>query len=221
MHLRLGLFITNTSYVDNLNALPEWTLLSYTNEVELVNVDDTLVTANLVKPVPLTAGLTYGIGVWSDCIIYGPQALWGVDAAGLPLPYNTISQDGDFPKAVYALGGQTGTQPMAVNACAANQRLLTFQWCATFADYFEILGQWFLDRRFYQGTFWGLSTPYTNEWGTYHILTAGNGTFYETVTPVPPPPPFPPASDDYTSPRISTTGRPRVGAGRNGTATWK
>ena len=195
VHMRLGLFKTNTSYVDSYSALPEYQLLSFTKEIELVNVDESLIIANLVRPVRLIQGATYAIGVWTDSLVYGPQADWGVNAAGLPLPYNTVSRDGDFPKAVFALGGQTGTQPMAVVACAANQQIIHFQWCATFADYYEIFGIWYLERRFYEGVLYGLSHNYTNEWGTYYILTAGNGTFWSTVTQVPPPPP--PALREY------------------------
>ena len=195
VHMRLGLFKTNTSYVDSYSALPEYQLLSYTKEIELVNVDEALIIADLVTPHTFIQGHTYAIGVWTDCLVYGPQADWGVNAAGYPLPYNTITRDGDFPKAIFALGGQTGTQPMGVNACAANQQLIHFQWCATFADYYEILGVWYLERRFYEGTLWGLSHNYTNEWGTYYILTAGNGTFWSSVTRVPSPPP--PALREY------------------------
>ena len=194
VHMRLGLFKTNTTYEDSYSALPAYQLLAQTKEIELVNVDESLVVAN-IEPTPLLQGHTYAIGVWTDALVYGPQADWGVEAAGLPLAYNSVDIDGHFPKAVFALGGQTGTQPMAVNACAARQRIVQFQWCATFGDYVNVFGQWFLERRFYYGTLYGLSTPYSNDWGTYYILTAGNGTYYETSTPVPPPPP--PAARDW------------------------
>ena len=234
-HMRMGLFTTNTSYVDSFSALPQYQLLEETEEIELVNVDDTLIIANLKNPVKVTQNKTYAIGVWADSLLYGPQAMWGVDASGAPLPYNLIDIDGQFPKQILALGGQTGTQPMAAVSCAANQRLVAFEWCATFADYFEFFGQWYLDRRFYSGTFWGLSTPYTNDWGTYHILTAGNGTFWEIVTPVDPPPP--PAQKEARERHAAATAAqaaaeasrsplPRSGyklgqgTQANGTATW-
>ena len=188
VHMRMALFRTNTTYTDSFSALPEYELLEMTAEVELVNVDDTLVVSNLANPVPLTQGNTYAIGVWADALVYGPEARWGVDASGLPLAYSIIDVDGSFPNTVFALGGQTGTQPMGVNACAANQQLVSFTFCATFAQYILVLGQWFLQKRYYSGTVWGLSTPYTNAWGVYHILTAGNGTFVETMVAVPPPP---------------------------------
>ena len=223
VHMRMGLFTTNTSYVDSFSALPQYQLLEETEEIELVNVDDTLIIANLKNPVALIQNKTYAIGVWADSLLYGPQAQWGVNAAGAPLPYNLIDIDGQFPKQILALGGQTGTQPMSAIGCVAKQRLITFEWCATFADYFEIFGQWYLDRRFYSGTFWGLSTPYHNEWGMYHILTAGNGTFWEIVTPVPPPP----AGHEAWAKRgtqvngTHINGRKLgVGAQQNGTATW-
>ena len=229
-HMRMGLFTTNTSYVDSFSALPQYQLLEETEEIELVNVDDTLIIANLKNPVKVIQNKTYAIGVWADSLVYGPQAQWGVDAAGAPLPYTLVDIDGTFPKQILALGGQTGTQPMAAVSCAANQRLVAFEWCATFADYFEIFGQWYLDRRFYSGTFWGLSTQYTNDWGTYHILTAGNGTFWEIVTPVPPPPP--PAQrearrQEAVKALAEAEGRGalngfKLGRGNqaNGTATW-
>ena len=193
VHMRMAIFRTNTTYVNSFSALPEYELLAMTREIELVNVGNTLVVSNLITPVDLKQGGTYAIGVWADTMLYGPQAHWGVDAAGLTLPYVTVDQDGSFPGTIYALGGQTGVQPMGVNACAAAQSLLTFQWCATFADYVFIIGLgWFLETRYYTGTLTTLSTSYSNDWGTYYIMTSGNGTFIETFVPVagPPAPPF-------------------------------
>ena len=192
VHMRLGLFKTNDSYVDSFSALPEYQLLQQTNEIELVNADESLIVANLITPVPLKQGATYAIGVWSDALLYGPQANWGVEASGLPMAYNAISKTGAFPSALTALGGSTGTLPMGVNACAARQSLVTFQWCATFSGYVLIDNLWFLITRYYSGYLTGLSTQYKNDWGQYYILTAGNGTFLETSTEVAPPPGFPP-----------------------------
>ena len=112
---------------------------------------------------------------------------------------------------------------MAAIGCVAREHLIAFQWCATFADYFEVFGVWYLDRRFYSGTFWGLSTPYQNDWGTYHILTAGNGTFWEIVTEVPPPPMGHEAwSKRNTHVNSTMAGGRRLGVGaqRNATAIW-
>ena len=223
VHMRMGLFTTNTSYVDSFSALPQYQLLEETEEIELVNVDDTMIINNLKNPVKLIQNKTYAIGVWADSLVYGPQARWGVDAAGAPLPYNLIDIDGDFPKQILALGGQTGTQPMAAVGCVAKERLLQFEWCATFADYYEILGTWYLERRFYSGVLWGLSTPYQNDWGTYHILTAGNGTFW-TVTVVVPPPPAGHAawsnSEFNLNRTVTGAGRRGLGAARNSSAIW-
>ena len=189
IHLRMGLFATNTTYVNSFSATPQYQLLQQTDEIELVNVDDTLITANLMTPVVLTQNHRYAIGVWSDSLLYGPQASWGVNAAGAPLPYSAVDIDGSFPKQVLALGGQTGTQPMSAIGCVAKERLIAFQWCATFGSYMEVAGhRWLLSRRNYAGTFWALATPYTNEWGTYHILVAGNGTMWGSFEDVPSPP---------------------------------
>ena len=62
VHMRMGLFITNQSYVDSFSAEPVYHLLSMTHEVELVNADDTVVVANLATPIPLIQGRTYAIG---------------------------------------------------------------------------------------------------------------------------------------------------------------
>ena len=70
VHMRLGLFVTNQSYVDSTSAEPIFILLAMTNEVELVNADDTIVVANLSTPIALTQGQTYAIGVWADSLVY-------------------------------------------------------------------------------------------------------------------------------------------------------
>ena len=70
VHMRLGLFATTARYVDSASAEPIYNLLAMTNEIELVNADDTLVIANLSQPIPLTQGATYAIGVWADALIY-------------------------------------------------------------------------------------------------------------------------------------------------------
>ena len=85
------------------------------------------------------------------------------------------------------MGAESGTQPMGVNACAAGNSLINIDVCLTFAGYVFLGGAWYLDKRFYTGTVQALSTPYTNDWGTYNILVAGNGTYIETLTPVPDP----------------------------------
>ena len=165
--------------------------MEQTDEIELVNVDDTLIITNLRTPQRLTQNRTHAIGVLADVTLYGPQARWGINAAGAPLVYNTIDIDGDFPKQIVARGGQTGTFPVSAIGCVAEERLIAFQWCATFGFHvvaYEPYEVWFLVRHFYTGTFWGLSTPYTNAWGTYHILTAGNGTYTETVEQIDGPP---------------------------------
>ena len=216
IHMRLGLFSTNTSYVASFSALPQYQLIEETEEIELVNVDDTTIIANLKTPQKLIQNKTYAIGVWSDTLLYGPQAQWGENAAGANLPYNTIGEDGQFPKQILALGGQTGVQPMAAVGCVAKERLITVPWCATFGHYFETDRGWMLDRHEYTGTLWGLSTLYHNEWGSYHIMTAGNGTYQETLQRVedPPDPTYWRAkqAEDVKAGRRHADGRP-VGRG--------
>ena len=201
VHMRMGLFSTNTSIINSFAATPIFTLVQMTKEIELINVDDTTVVANLLAPVQLIQGNVYAIAVWVDAMIYGPSANWGVEAPGLQLAYTTVAQDGVFPNSVFALGGYYGTQPMAVSACAAGQTLITFSWCASFASYFTVLNLEYEQRRYYQGTFYALSTPYKNEWGSYWIVVAGNGTTLVNTTLITPnpPPPAPPLPDNRTS----------------------
>jgi hypothetical protein len=134
-------------------------------------------------------------------MIYGPSANWGVDAPGLQLAYTTVDQYGSFPGSVFALGGYYGTQPVAVSACAARQTLISFSWCASFASYFSVLNLEYVQKRYYSGTFWALSTAYRNEWGSYWIVVAGNGTTLVNTTLITPnpAPPAPPLSDNRTS----------------------
>ena len=201
IHLRMGLFSTNNSFVDSTSAEPQYTLMEQTEEIELVNVANTQIIANLRTPQKLVQNSSYAIGVWSDTALFGPQAQFGINAAGAPLVYNTVDIDGTFPKQVQALGGQTGTFPVAAIGCVAKERLIAFQWCASFAHHFKVYVErrdgfvWFIDRRTYSGTFWALSTPYKNAWGTYHILVAGNGTYSEDVYMIDPPPPAPDGTD--------------------------
>ena len=181
VHMRLGLFRTNTTYVNSFSALPQYELLQMTHEVELVNIDVGLVTANLTSPVKLNMGQLYAIGVWTDSLVYGPSSEWGVDSAGLEMPYTNIDQSGTMPSTVFALGGQSTVQLMGVNACAAQNSLYYFNLCATFAQYYydPFAGQWFLIKRFYTGTLAALSRPMQNSYGSYHIATAGTGNYSE------------------------------------------
>ena len=197
VHMRLGLFTTNTSVINSFASTPIFTLLASTNEVELINVDDTVVSANLIAPVQLVQGQVYAIGVWVDAMIYGPSAQWGVDAPGLQVAYTSNTIDGAFPPNIFALGGYTGTQPMAVNACAASQSIIQFTWCASFGSYFTLNNLEYQQKRYYSGTFYALSTKYTDEWGTYWIVIAGNGTTWVNTTLVTadPPPPAPPLTN--------------------------
>ena len=62
VHLRMGLFLANQSYIDSASAEPIYNLLAMTAEIELVNTDDTVIVANLSQPIPLTPNQTYAIG---------------------------------------------------------------------------------------------------------------------------------------------------------------
>ena len=181
VHMRMGLFRTNTSYVNSFSAEPQYELLSMTHEVELVNIDVGLVTANLDTPVPLNVGQLYAIGVWTDSMVYGPSAQWGVDASGIELPYTQNSPTGIMPSTVFALGGQSTIQLMGVNACAASNSLYTFNFCATFAQYVQdpFTLRWYQIKRYYSGQLTALTRLMTNAFGDYHIATAGNGTYTE------------------------------------------
>ena len=171
VHMRMGLFRTNTSYVNSFSAMPQYELLALTHEVELVNIDVGLVTANLSMPVPLTTGQLYAIAVWTDSMVYGPSAQWGVDASGIELAYTSVTDDGQMPSTVFALGGQTTIQLMGVNACAANNGLYTVNFCATFAQYVQnpFTGQWYLVKRYYSGALSVLTRQMKNAYGSYQI----------------------------------------------------
>ena len=193
MHMRMGLFRTNTTYVDSFSAEPQYELIAMAHEVELVNIDVGLVQANLTGgPYPLVVGQLYAIGVWTDAIIYGPAANWGVDASGLPMPYTQIDQDGTMPQTAYALGGQTLVQLMGVNMCAANNQLISYNWCATFGEYRLTIFGWMLIKRYYAGQITALNRPMYNSFGTYRVATAGNGTYSEVW--------WGPIPDPYTPP---------------------
>ena len=110
-----------------------------------------------------------------------------MEASGLRYPFNALTVDGQFPATVQSLGAQSGTQPMGVNACAADQQLIWVDLCLTFAEYVLLGGRWYLEKRFYTGSVQVLSTFYQNSFGTYQIMVAGNGTFIERLTPVDPP----------------------------------
>ena len=72
VHLRLGLFSTNSSaLVASYSSTPTFELLSQAPMVELVNSDDVLIQTNLPQPYPLIQGRIYAIGVWADALIYG------------------------------------------------------------------------------------------------------------------------------------------------------
>ena len=179
VHMRLGLFRTNTSYINSFSALPQFELLGMTHEVQLVNIEVGLVTANLSQPIALTVGQLYAIGVWTDALVYGPSAQWGVDAPGLEQPYTQIAQDGTMPSTVFAEGGQTTIQLMGVNACAANNGLAQVNFCATFAQYVLSFGQWYLVKRYYSGSLTVLTRPMHNDFGDFRVATAGNGSYGE------------------------------------------
>ena len=200
VHMRLGLFTTNTSVINSFSSTPIFNLLASTAEITLINVDDTTVVANLPAPVPLTQGQMYAIGVWVDAIIYGPSANWGVEAPGLQLGYTSVDSSGSFPPSVFALGGYTGTQPMAVSACVAGQKLVSFTWCASFASHFTLLNLEYEQTRYYSGTFYALSSQAKNDWGSYWIVVAGNGTTLVNTTLITPDPapPAPPLSPNRT-----------------------
>ena len=198
VHMRMGLFRTNTSYVDSFSSEPQYELISQAHEIELVNIDVGLVQANLPQPVKLDVGPLYAIGVWVDAMIYGPASQWGVDASGLPMPYTQIDQDGTMPSTAYALGGQTGVQLMGVNMCAADNYLDVVNWCATFGEYrFTPFGV-FLIKRYYTGTFTVLHKTQKNDFGTFQVATSGSGNYSEVWWgPIPNPPQLPPTLPIY------------------------
>ena len=197
VHMRMGLFATNTSFVDSFSAMPQYQLLEQTEEIELVNVDEQMIITTLTRPVNLTQNHTYAIGVWSDSLLYGPQYDWWQEA-GAPLPYSAVDIDGSFPKQVQAFGAQTALQPMSANGCVAKERLIAIHWCASFAQVIDRgYGESEAVVHRFQGTFWVLSTPYQNEWGTYHIITAGNGTYHQDWEDLHYPPSPPPSAADW------------------------
>ena len=117
-------------------------------------------------------------------MVLGPSAYWGYDAPAQYIPFGMIDAQGSFPPVVNALGGYSGIQPVAAASCAAGQSTLNFSFCAQFATYQTWDNVEYTWTRLFTGTLTVLSTPYTNAWGTYHIVVGGSGFYVSNGTEI-------------------------------------
>jgi len=160
-HIRLGLFGANGS-----STAPTYVLLTQTNEMTLINFNNTgVVTGALSSPFNLQSGTNYAIGYWSDTPLYMMRGYWGYGATfSAQIPYTSVSMTGAFPSISTPYIDST-VLPMAASGCIAQAPTVRkFSFCAAFTA------------NSYSGVLTVLPDTFTNNFGTYYKVLSANGT---------------------------------------------